>query len=185
MSGTDILTVLKAQSGDRTAMAVLLREMQQPLLRYASRLTARPDLAADITQEALLQVHRKLGTLSDARLFRAWCYRIASREAFRRLRRERPHMHASLEEAEHAALAAEDVSPLDALERAQLPKLLDNLSPASRAVLVLHFLEDMKLRDITEVLGLSLGTVKSRLAYGLRTLRQRMADPDLKREDTP
>jgi RNA polymerase sigma-70 factor, ECF subfamily len=179
MDGSEILTVLKAQTGDRAAMAELLREMRAPLLRYVSRLTARPDLAADITQETLLQIYRKLGTLAEARLFRAWCYRIASREAFRRLRREQPHMHESLEDTEQTALATDERSPLDAAALAQLPKLLDGVSPASRAVLVLHFLEDMKLRDITEVLGISLGTVKSRLAYGLRTLRERLTDPEL------
>jgi RNA polymerase sigma-70 factor (ECF subfamily) len=185
MDGTDILTVLKAQTGDRTAMVALLREMQAPLLRYVSRLTARPDLAADIVQETLLQIYRKLGSLTEAQLFRAWCYRIASREASRRLRREQPHIHEGLEEAEQAALASDEISPLDATALAQLPKLLDGVSPASRAVLVLHFLEDMKLREVTEVLGVSLGTVKSRLAYGLRTLRERVAQTEIKSEERP
>lgn len=175
MDQTDILTVLKAQSGDRAAMALLLRGVEAPLRRYIGSLTGNADLTADVLQDALLQIYRKLGGLNEPQLFRAWSYRIASREAFRRLRRERKHAHEPIENVE-LSVAAEDAA-LDAATIAQLPRLIDGLSPASRAVLVLHYLEDMRLRDITEVLGLSLGTVKSRLAYGLRTLRERLREP--------
>jgi RNA polymerase sigma-70 factor, ECF subfamily len=181
MDDADTLTVLKAQSGDRIAMTALLRGVQAPLLRYVTRLTGDADLAADIVQDALLQIYRKLGSLNEARLFRAWSYRIASREALRRLRRERAHAHEPIDEAAHA-IGAED-APLDAALLTELPRLLGDVSPASRAVLVLHYLEDMRLRDITEVLDLSLGTVKSRLAYGLRTLRERLREPEIKREE--
>lgn len=181
MDDADILTVLKAQTGDRVAMTALLRGIQAPLLRYVTRLTGDAELAADIVQDALLQIYRKLGGLNEARLFRAWAYRIASREAFRRMRRERAHAHEALEEG--AQTVDTEDSPLDAAALAQLPRLLSDVSPASRAVLVLHYLEDMRLRDITEILGLSLGTVKSRLAYGLRTLRERLREPEIKREE--
>lgn len=53
-----------------------------------------------------------------------------------------------------------------------LPGLLDRVSPASRAVLVLHYLQEMSLQEVADVLGLSLGTAKSRLAYGLASLRR-------------
>src|SRR5437868_2139769 len=93
MDDIDILTVLKAQTGDIAAMSALLTGIERPIRRYVSRLTGNADFVPDIVQDALLQIYRKLGNLNEPQLFRAWSYRIASREAFRRLRRERMHAH--------------------------------------------------------------------------------------------
>jgi DNA-directed RNA polymerase specialized sigma24 family protein len=57
-----------------------------------------------------------------------------------------------------------------------LPGLVDDVSPASRAVIVLHYLHDMTLEDVAEVLGVAMGTVKSRLAYGLARIRKSMSE---------
>ena len=54
----------------------------------------------------------------------------------------------------------------------RLPELLGRVSPASRMVLVLHYLDEMPLQEVADVLGLPLGTTKSRLAYGLAALRR-------------
>ena len=54
----------------------------------------------------------------------------------------------------------------------QLPVLIARVSPASRAVLVLHYLHEMPLTEVAAVLGIALGTAKSRLAYGLHSLRR-------------
>jgi RNA polymerase sigma-70 factor (ECF subfamily) len=64
------------------------------------------------------------------------------------------------------------------VDNERLTELLESeaLSPASRAVLVLHFQEEMQLDEVAAVLEIPLGTVKSRLAYGLRTLRRYLAE---------
>ena len=54
----------------------------------------------------------------------------------------------------------------------RIPALLSQISPASRAVLMLHYLEEMSLSETAEILGIAAGTAKSRLAYGLESLRQ-------------
>jgi RNA polymerase sigma-70 factor (ECF subfamily) len=56
----------------------------------------------------------------------------------------------------------------------KIPDLLSAVSPASRAVLILHYLEELTLSEIAEILDISVGTVKSRLAYGLSLLRRRV-----------
>ena len=58
-----------------------------------------------------------------------------------------------------------------AILKAELHSLLDTVSPASRAVMVLHYFEDLTLQEVAAILQLSPGTVKSRLAYGLKCLR--------------
>jgi RNA polymerase sigma-70 factor (ECF subfamily) len=161
--------VIRAQVGDREALEALLRLTQPLVNRYVTRLIGR-DHAPDVVQDVLIVIARKLAWLSEPRVFRPWVFRIASRAAFRKLRREQRWPRA-------------DESALDAMPAAESPsqdllrELLDSeeVSPASRAVLVLHFEEDMPLADVAAVLEIPLGTAKSRLAYGLKALRRHLS----------
>ena len=161
--------VLRAQSDDREALESLLRRVQPALRRYVATLVGSQD-ADDILQDGLIQVCRKLRWLEQPGSFRAWTFRICSRLAFRHLRRSR--RIASLT-AEESLLGGQEAQAPATVENGQLDALLshDALSPASRAVLLLHFREEMKLAEIAAVLEVPLGTVKSRLAFGLKTLR--------------
>jgi RNA polymerase sigma-70 factor, ECF subfamily len=161
--------VLRAQSGDREALDALLRSVQEPLFHYLLRLTGRRATAEDALQETLLRVCRKLRWLDEPSLFRAWTFRIASREAFRLLGREgkRGEVPAEAVDSEPAASPA----PPPRFAREELAALVAAASPASRAVLLLHYGEDMPLADVAAVLDISIGTAKSRLSYGLARLR--------------
>lgn len=156
--------VLRAQSGDREAFDALLAEIAPPLLRYVTRLTGDATLAEDVVQETLIAVVRKIEWLTDPSLFKAWAFRIASREAFRQLKKRKRYV-------EPVESGFEDVS-VDPWQRERLLASLDRLSPAARAVITLHYLEEMPLSEVAAVLDLPPGTVKSRLAYGLAQLRK-------------
>ena len=80
--------VLRAQSGDRDALDELLKAVQEPLYRYISKLVGGRATADDILQEVFIHIYRKLRWLREPELFWPWAYRIASREAFKRLKRE-------------------------------------------------------------------------------------------------
>lgn len=157
--------VLRAQSGDREAFDALLREAGPPLLRYVTRVTGNATLAEDVVQDSLVAIVRKIAWLSDPSLFRAWAYRIASRLAFRALKKERRFVEPGDE-------SAYEEHPDDPWMRERLLASLDRLSPGSRAVITLHYLEEMPLSEVAVVLDLNVGTVKSRLAYGLAQLRK-------------
>ena len=164
--------MLRAQCHDREALEQLLTSVQPPMRRYVSGLVG-PDDADDILQDVLVIVSRKLYWLEQPMLFRAWAFRIASRAAFRHLKkRKRWSAESSLDETELEDIAAPVVDASDD----RLTELLDSpvLSPASRAVLVLHFREEMPLAHVAAVLEIPIGTVKSRLAFGLKTLRIRL-----------
>lgn len=157
--------VLRAQSGDRTALDELLRLAQGPLYRYLSSVLGDPNSAEDVLQETLLRIARKLRWLSDAGVFRAWAFRIASREAQRHFAKRR--IFEPIEED----VAMVEPTLVDAEE---LRGAIEHLSPASRAVVVLHYLEELPLAEVADILEIPLGTVKSRLGYGLRQLRRTM-----------
>lgn len=160
--------VLRAQSGDRDAFDALLRDIAPPLLRYVTRVTGDVAMAEDVVQETLIAIVRKIAWLSDPSLFRAWAYRIASREAFRTLRKRRMLVTESLSDDLPATV---DVA-VDPWQRERLLASLERLAPAGRAVITLHYLEELPLSEIATILDLPVGTVKSRLAYGLAKLRK-------------
>jgi RNA polymerase sigma-70 factor, ECF subfamily len=165
--------VLRAQCSDREALELLLRSVQPLLRRYLARLVGVSS-ADDVLQEVLILVSRKLRWLDDPEAFRPWAYRVASRVAFRHLRSEKRWSEQTWSEP-----VLEDVPAAEAAVPAELlPELLKSeaLSPASRAVLTLHFQEELPLGAVAAILEIPLGTVKSRLAYGLAALRKKL-DP--------
>ena len=171
----EVLWVLRAQSGDRQALERLLARVLPALRRYLRNLVGAED-ADDVAQEVLLQVHRKLGALEAPEAFRTWMFRIASRAAFRHLERTRRWRAHARDEATLASVPSREPPPAPEL----LARLatIDGVSPGSRAVLALHFQEQLPLTAVAAVLSIPLGTVKSRLAYGLAALRRQLGNPE-------
>ncbi|MEO6726660.1 MAG: sigma-70 family RNA polymerase sigma factor [Blastocatellia bacterium] len=172
ISKQEIWYVLRAQAGEREALDELFRLMQEPLYRYIVSLVSSRSLAEDILQEVFILIYRKLRWLREPELFRPWAYRIATRETFKHIKRERRWADQSVDET-----TLEDVPapPRDALTPQLVAQIVAQVSPASRAVIVLHYLHEMPLGEVADVLGLALGTVKSRLAYGLGCLRKQLS----------
>ena len=166
--------VLRAQAGDRAALEALLADAYA-LLRPFAALMLRDDAAVDdVLQEVLVRVYRGLGTLREPRAFAAWARRIAGREIFRALRRRRAY-DAAHDELPPDLPAEPDPPDLSGGLIERLPGLLERVSPASRAVLALHYLDGLTLDETAAILELPMGTAKSRLAYGLATLRRLLA----------
>lgn len=161
--------VLLAQSGDRTALGELLERVQPRLRAYLRMVMGDAAGADDVLQDTFVIAVRKLRFLRDPSVFRPWLYRIATREAYRaRPPREFAHEMgtdpASTDDLERAVLAAEAGETL----RTAVARLPDR----AREVVALHYFEEMPLDEIAAVLDAPLGTIKSRLAYGLARLRK-------------
>ena len=133
-------------------------EHQQELYRLAYSYTRSREDALDAVQEAVLKAIDKISTLRDPERLRVWLTRILVNECLTRLRRRRP------------AVPLEDWQEPAAPER-DLRRALAELDPKLRTVVVLRFFEDMKLEEISQVMGLPLSTVKSRLYRALAALR--------------
>lgn len=171
-SQRESLWVLQAQSGSHEALNELFKSVQEPLFRYIVSLVRNQHLAEDILQEVFIRIYRKLRWLREPEAFRAWTYQIASREAFRYLNREQRWSEQVRDETTLAALPASEPTefPRELIE--SLPQLVEGLSPASRAVVVLFYLHELSLVETAAVLDIPVGTAKSRLAYGLEKLRR-------------
>jgi RNA polymerase sigma-70 factor (ECF subfamily) len=138
------------------------------LRRYITRL-AGADLADDILQETSLQIFRKLPFLREPAVFRPWTFRIASRIAFSHLKRARRWQPLDDAPIEHFTFLNPNLG--EPHDQAFLT-LLDHVSPASRAVLLLHYQHDLSLEESAAILEIPIDTAKSRLHYGVTTLRK-------------
>lgn len=162
-SKQEALWVLRAQCDDHDALELLLESVEPSVRRYLRRVVG-PDEADDVLQEVLILVFRRLKWLANPNLFRPWLFRIASRAAFRHLKKRKHYEEIEIAED----IPAPEPPPSDVLSN------LHDIPPGSRAVLVLHFEEELTLPDVAAVLDIPLGTVKSRLAYGLNVLRKKI-----------
>jgi RNA polymerase sigma-70 factor (ECF subfamily) len=169
-AGNQTLLVLLAQSGDRAALEQLLHETYAPLRRYTTGLVGAT-LADDILQETSLQIYRKLPFLREPAVFRAWTFRIASRIAFSHLKRASRWQ--PLDDVLPEQLTTLNLGLGEPPDEAFLA-LVDRVSPASRAVLLLHYQHDLSLEESAAILEIPIGTAKSRLNYGVTTLRKHL-----------
>lgn len=166
--------ILRAQAGDLAAFDQILRALEPALRRYVGRLVGARAIADDVLQETFVRIWRGLGWLRDPALFRAWAYRIATREAHRMLGRERQREDHLAGDADLEHLSAPFADPASRLE---LESTLMRISPLARTVLAAHYFEGFTLEEIAAVIEAPVGTVKSRLASGLKQARALMETP--------
>jgi RNA polymerase sigma-70 factor (ECF subfamily) len=168
------LPVSQARGGDAAAWDALFRRYQLPLYVYIFELVRDEQTSLDIVQETFINAARHLDSLRDDAKFGSWLFGIAHQKCIQRWRKQaREEM---LREEFAGAPAEFDAGPDDLLIReeqeAEFVKLLNQLPPPQRSVLLLHFVEEFSLEEIAGITGVSIGTVKSRLHYAKKTLRK-------------
>jgi RNA polymerase sigma-70 factor (ECF subfamily) len=174
-------SIARVKRGDLDALAAIMSRYQHRLYRFLQRLLQDPVVAEDVFQQTWLRVIEKIGRYDARRNFDAWLFSVARNLAIDNLRQRRS---SSLDDPDDSGIAP--VDRLAASGRNQLERLLEfergavlaaavaELSVIHREVLTLRFEEDMKLEQISEVAGVPLSTVKSRLGRALENLRGRL-----------
>ena len=166
----DLGLVERAQRGDREAFGLLAVGLGDRLFAVARRILRDADVAADATQQALVGIWRDLPQLRNPAHFDAWSYRLLVRACYAERRKERRWS------ADLRLLPTDDpIRPIESLgliiDRDQLERAARRLSVEHRAVVVLHYFLDLPHAEIASVLGIPVGTVRSRLRYAMRGLR--------------
>lgn len=165
------LLVALAQSGDRDALELLLRRVYRPLRAFVTPLVGSSH-ADDVLQEIALIIVQNLRYLRHPAAFRAWAFRLAARRAFRHLKRETRWTRLETDPDVMSSLPAPEPMP-EGLEPGLLA-VVEQVSPASRAVLLLHYQQQLSIEETALILDIPVGTAKSRLAYGVSVLRKRL-----------
>ncbi|MDP8904504.1 MAG: RNA polymerase sigma factor [Chloroflexota bacterium] len=158
----------RARRGDTDAFGRLAAQEIDRLHAVARLILRDPQLAEDAVQETLIRCWRKLPGLRDVGVFDAWLYRILVRAAADQAahrRRFRSNVQ-NLRLEPHVFDETSSVADRDELEQA-----FQQLSLDHRAVVVLHHYADLPLSQVAEVLGIKLGTAKSRYHYAMASLR--------------
>ena len=166
------LPVSQAMAGDPDAWDTLFRRYQLPLYAYVFELIHDEQSSLDVVQETFISAARYIDGLRDDEKFGSWLFGIAHQKCVQRWRR-RSREEDTLQEMAAASPELED-DPADLLIRqeqeAEFMELLNQLPPPQRSVLLLHFIEDFSIEEISGITGAQTGTVKSRLHYAKRAL---------------
>lgn len=165
----------RALRSDRKAFEALLRRHSGAILNYLRRFMPDRDDAEDIAQEVFILAFRNLHKFDPERgEFRSWLYRIATNSSLNELkRRERASLRESVaaemqsETASGAWIPGREIESVEIVEHA-----LQTLPDTERQVILLSYYHDLPYREISKVLDIPLGTVKSRMHSAVKRLRQ-------------
>lgn len=183
-NSTDEQLVEEHLSGDTQAFRALIERYHDPLMRFLHRLTGQRQLAEDVFQDAFLQVHQSLEGFDRTRRFKPWLFTIAAnkgRDALRKIGR-RPAVSLSASTGGDDAPAFVDLMSIDmphastrieqAEQSAMVQRALDRLSPRLKETLLLAYFQKLSYAQLSDMLGIPLGTVKSRIHAAVASFAQ-------------
>jgi len=161
----------QARAGDTNAFAALVRAHQGSVFSIGLRMLSRRDAAEDLAQDVFLQLYRKLGDIESMEHLGFWLRRVASNLAIDWLRRL---PYTSTQPLDDDLQVPAQETAHDPLMDRELARLLRELSPPARAVMLLRYQEDRDLADIGAMLDMPVNTVKSHIKRSLTALHARM-----------
>jgi RNA polymerase sigma-70 factor (ECF subfamily) len=176
---SDAECVRRLQRGDTEAFTPLVQRYQRTIFNLAYRMLGDYDDAAEVSQEAFLSAYRSIGSFRGDASFSTWLYRIAVNHANTRrksaaLWQQRTAPIESIEPPSDG-----DADPANAVERKELRRqvqaALNELTSEDAAIILLRDLQDVPYEEVAQVLGIPIGTVKSRLHRARRALKARLA----------
>ncbi len=184
----DLVLAQALREGSEEAYETLLSRFQQPIFALALRLLNDRSDASDVVQEVFLKVFRNINSFRGQSSLKTWIYRITVNEAhnarrwFYRHRSREVDLDDEPEESRglKEVLPDNGRSPFDTVfdreRQCLIQGALDRINPIFREAVVLRDLSDLSYEEISEVLNVSLGTVKSRILRGREALRQQLAE---------
>jgi RNA polymerase sigma-70 factor (ECF subfamily) len=166
------LLVVRCQLGERSAFDELIERWHPPLWKFVRRVTGDDDAAQDAVQDVWLRVLRGINRLRDGSKLRAWLFGIAHHVVTDRLRSQ--YASLTVDGIDLTNVAVDESSPGLEDDIATLRHELTQLPVTEREVLTLFYLRELSLVEVAEVLGVPVGTVKSRLFRARQLLRDEL-----------
>jgi len=168
----------RAKQGDAQAFQHLYDKHKRRVYSLCLRMTSNTAEAEDLTQEAFLQLFRKIGTFRGESAFSTWLHRLSVNVVLMHLRKKSlPQV--SLEETTQPGeedtpkkdFGAEDLALAGSIDRLQLQRAVNDLPPGYRTIFVLHDVEGYEHNEIAQMVGCSIGNSKSQLHKARMKLR--------------
>lgn len=182
MEETTLRLIERVKQGDRDAFAALVDLYKEGAFLVAFRVLRDRMEAEDATQEAFIRVFTKIESYNAQWKFRTWLYRIVTNVSIDRLRKKRPDysLDAEMSGTEgltlYSQLESKDQLPedqvIDSEQRQDVGEAIARLPEKYRVPLVLKYIEDLSLKEISEMIDLPVATVKTRIHRGREALKK-------------
>jgi RNA polymerase sigma factor (sigma-70 family) len=162
--------IIRAQSGDREAFAILFEQYKNLVYKTAYLMLGESSEAEDALQEIFVQVYKSLSGFDPGKAaFTTWLYRVTFNHCLNQRRKKGPF-----------TLPLEDISPAlksefpgaQMAEEEIIQQAIAKLTDKQRAIVILRYFWDLSYAEIAQIMDVPLGTVKSRLNLALKTLRK-------------
>nr|WP_156283929.1 RNA polymerase sigma factor SigW [Paenibacillus sp. NEAU-GSW1] len=173
-----------ALKGDQRAFAELVELYQDKLFHMAYRMLNNRQEAEDVVQETFLRVHKNLERYDESLKFSTWIYRIATNLCIDRLRKRKPTYSLDAESSEHEGLDGYSMIPSDnrtpesemLLSETQriIHEAIESLAPKYKTVMMLRYIQELSLQEISDVLDMPVTTIKTRVHRGREFLRKKL-----------
>jgi len=170
----------QAQQGQLEAFEILYHKYEQPVFRTALGIMGNRQAAEEVLQDCFVRAHRHLNHLHGDPSVGPWLHRVTVNLCYSRLRRNYlSRMTVPLEAISNRLFSTHGLSPEERSQdnemKAAVHSGIEALDAKHRAVVVLYYLQDMSLEEISAILDCPVGTVKSRLFHARKELCQRLA----------
>lgn len=176
--------IRQVKKGDQAAFEDVILFYQDKIYQHCYRMLGNAHEAEDIAQEAFIRAYINIHSYDERRKFSTWLYRIATNLTIDRLRKRKPdyYLDAEVKGTDgldmYSQLAADEKLPEDQLEGLELQnyiqKQIAELPAKYRSIIMLRYLEDFSLQEISEILDIPIGTVKTRIHRGREALRKKL-----------
>ncbi len=189
--GIDDRLVESLRAGEERAYETLIHQFQHPVHNLIYRLLDDPEEAPDVLQEVFLKVFRKIDSFRGQSSLKTWIYRIAVNEAYnhRRFFSRHRKQEIDLDRTDDQGTSLHEVipdqcrSPFEMASDQETHSLIEEalleMNPGFRSAVILRDLEELSYEEISEVLQISLGTVKSRILRGREALRKILTEKNV------
>jgi RNA polymerase sigma-70 factor, ECF subfamily len=176
--------IKKVKKGDQSAFEDIVSFFQSKIYQHCYRMLGNAHEAEDIAQEAFIRAYVNIHSFDEKRKFSTWLYRIATNLTIDRIRKRKPdyYLDAEIKGTEglnmYSQMADQGRLPGEEVESMELQRYIhqeiSELPPKYRSIIMLRYLEEFSLQEISDILDIPLGTVKTRIHRGREALRKRL-----------
>ncbi|WP_164670736.1 RNA polymerase sigma factor SigW [Virgibacillus doumboii] len=176
--------IKQVKRGDQAAFEDVVSFYQNKIFQHCYRMLGNRHEAEDIAQEAFLRAYVNIHSFDDRRKFSTWLYRIATNLTIDRIRKRKPdhYLDAEVKGTDgldmYSQLVADNRLPEEEVEglelRDHIHQEISALPPKYRSIIILRYLEEFSLQEISDILDIPLGTVKTRIHRGREALRKKL-----------
>ncbi|MDL0419694.1 RNA polymerase sigma factor SigW [Caldibacillus thermoamylovorans] len=176
--------IKQVRKGDQNAFGEIVELYKDKVFQLCFRMLGNSHEAEDISQEAFMRAYINIERYNIDRKFSTWLYRIATNLCIDRIRKKKPDYYLDAEVAGtegltlYSQIPASQLAPDEEVSKIELQEIIQNeilkLPEKYRAVIVLKYIEELPLLEISKILDLPIGTVKTRIHRGREALRKQL-----------